>query len=142
MPHPHLRKAIATLDALLSMTRQDIEDIREARHDAVISRTRAKENLLLSFEQQKRLVDHELVGLTRSHSSIPLSELLDTESRSLLAQLKERLEELKEVNRRYARMVLAVSEFYSSLLERLLPHQSEDYSGKKRTTASFLTLEA
>lgn len=143
MLHHYLQSAITDLQALLAATQQDIEDIQEARHEVVFSRTKAKDELVSSFENKKHLIDSEIVKLTQEFPATPLPELLDESVTELLGQLRESLEGLKEENRRYARMVLAVSEFYNSLLERLLPSQPQDYSGKKRHAhSSFLTLEA
>ena len=143
MLHHYLESAITDLEALLAVTQQDIEDIQEARHEVIFSRTKAKDELVSSFETKKNLIDSEILKFTKESPTVPLPELLDENATELLGQLRESLEKLKDENRRYARMVLAVSEFYNSLLERLLPSQPQDYSGKKQHAhSSFLTLEA
>lgn len=142
MLHHYLQSAINDLRSLLAITRQDIEDIKEAKHQIIFSRTKTKDDLIASFENKKSLIDHEILKLTKERPETSLGDLLDQEATVLLGELRESLEDLKEENRRYARMVLAVSEFYNSLLERLLPSQTQDYSGKKHAPSSFLTLEA
>lgn len=142
MLHHYLQSAVADLRALLAITQQDIEDIQLAKHPAIFSRTKTKDDLIASFENKKRLIDNEMLKLTQQKPEVALGDLLDEEASFQLGEMREALENLKEENRRYARMVLAVSEFYNSLLERIIPPQTQDYSGKKHATSSFLTVEA
>jgi hypothetical protein len=55
----------------------------------------------------------------------------------LLDQFKEKLFELKELNKNYARQVLSVGEFYNSLLEELIPTEMDGYN-KVASSASSL----
>lgn len=141
MLHKYLGSAIDDLHALLAITAQDIEDIQEAKHDDIFSRTKTKDDLINSFENKKNLIDSEILKLTQIYPQTPLPELLDERASELLGELRAALENLKEQNRRYARIALAVSEFYNSLLERFLPSQPHDYSGKKLVASSLLTIE-
>ena len=44
--------------------------------------------------------------------------------------MRKTLEELKSINTHYARMVFAVSEFYTSIADRLIPREKADYKSR------------
>lgn len=134
----YLQNAVKDLQSLIEITQSDIDDIKQAKHDVLFSRVKTKEELISSFENKKALIDNEIAKLARENSGKSLEELLPEPVRNLLDDMKSSLSELKKLNKHYARMVLAVSEFYNSLLERLVPTESNGYEGKKRAASSFL----
>jgi hypothetical protein len=67
-----------------------------------------------------------------------MAELLNDEQHAALQQLKSKLKELSEVNKKYAKMVLSVGTFYNSLLERVIPTEMEGYTRVTSKKASFL----
>ncbi len=143
MLHYYLENAIGDLKSLLEITNQDISDIKEANHDAVFSRAKTKDDLISSFENKKAIIDNEISKLIDKHHNRNLEELLGDKEQLLLEDLKELLRELKERNKHFARLVLAVSEFYNSLLERIIPtEQQTSYNKQKRRSSSFLQVNA
>ncbi|CBG39711.1 hypothetical protein [Helicobacter mustelae] len=140
MLYKYLRGAISDLDALISLTECDIQDIQEANHDAVFARNLEKQPLILSFENKKNMAQQEILNLRDSDSQKSLAELLDDEVNILLEQMKQKLQNLKNLNTNYARMVFAVSEFYSSLLHQIVPHEVNGYSGPRTAQSTFLKI--
>ena len=138
----YLQKAIEDLDALNELTRLDIEDIKAARHDAMFDRIKTKEHTLLTFENRKSLIDHEIAHLVRENPDSDMERLLDEEVKSRLATMREKLEDLQELNRYYARFVITVGEFYNSLYEEMLPMEKEGYTRKSAKLASLIELRA
>jgi len=138
----YLEKAIDALERLIELTEKDIEDIKAARHDVMFDRLKTKEHSLVAFESHKALIDRTMAELIRRHPESELNALLDEETQRLLGRLRERLEALQEVNRRYARLVIVVGEFYNALYEEILPIERDGYTGKSAKAASFLEVRA
>lgn len=138
MLHHYLQNAVNDIDTLINITQQDISDIKEAKHNDVFGRAKTKDELIGSFENKKALIDNEITKLLQENPNRTLDNLLEEEQKALLDEMKTKLHDLKHLNKHYARMVLAVSEFYNSLLERLIPTESHGYEGTKRSASSFL----
>ncbi len=136
----HLKNAIDALHTLSETTEQDIEDIKAARHMAVLERARTKEELLASFERHKEMLDDAFARTLAENPGSELADLLDESQHEGLGQLRQALEKLREHNRRFASLVIAVSEFYGSLLNAILPSEQVDYSPERGrdSTPTFL----
>lgn len=123
-----LKDSIKTIQELINSTKLDLDDIKHARHQSLFNRSKLKEDLLFSFESQKATIDSEIAKIVAQNSQLDLEALLSQEEHSLLDELRESLEILKEYNKQYAVMVLSVSEFYTSLLNEILPKESVGYN--------------
>jgi predicted DNA-binding protein YlxM (UPF0122 family) len=133
----HIKSAIADLDRLLALTKEDIADIKQAKNGALFTRIKAKEDIITSFEQKKSLIDNEILKEHEKNPNLSLNELLPEATVFLLDQFKEKLVELKELNKNYARQVLTVGEFYNSLLEKLIPTEMDGYNKVASSTSSL-----
>lgn len=141
MLHQYLKDAILELKNLIELTQRDVADLSEAKNEEIFQRLPQKENLIKSFEQKKSMIDRSMVELRDKNPSKSLSELLDQEALDLLDELKLSLKELKDLNAGYARSVYAVNEFYTSLLRKIVPHESSGYGGHAKPQQSFLTIQ-
>jgi hypothetical protein len=133
----YIQSAIDDLNSLIELTRADMQDIKEAKNGALFLRIKAKEDIITSFEQKKGLVDNEILKEHQKNPKVPLNELLSEATLFLLDQFKEKLMELKKLNKNYARQVLSVGEFYNSLLEQMIPTEMDGYN-KVASSASSL----
>lgn len=124
----HLQSAVNDLKDLIKITESDVEDIKVAKHDPQFDRLKLKEEKLKSFESKKAMIDHEISLLIASNPGVELTQLLNEEQHAYLAELKKELANLHDVNKRYARMVLAVSSLYNSFLEKLVPTEMQGYN--------------
>jgi len=138
----YLQNALNDLRDLIDLSEKDIVDIKEAKHETQFGRLSLKEEKLLAFEQKKAMIDHEISKLMTSFPKKKLPELLDDEQHRYLEELKSELARLREVNQRYARLVLGVSAFYNTLLERVLPTEMQGYKKVASKDASFLEVRA
>ncbi len=138
----HLQSALKDLDDLIAISQQDIDDIKVARHESQFERIGLKEDKIKSFEHRKAMIDHEISKLMRSNPQSDMSALLDETQQAALQQLKVKLAELSDVNKKYAKMVLSVGSFYNTLLERVIPTEMEGYSRITSKNASFLKVRA
>ena len=137
-----LQSAIKDLEALISLSEEDIADIKEARHNPQFERLAIKEEKIKSFEHKKAMIDREISKLMTAEPAKPLADLLDNEQHHQLDLLKHHLSALREVNQQYAKMVLSVGAFYNTLLERVVPTQMEGYQKVASSEASFLEVRA
>ena len=140
----YLNLATESLQGLIDLTKTDINDIKEARHEKLFGKLKIKEEFVNSFEKYKHLIDSSIVEMAVSNPSLELKELLSEEQKDLLGDMREKLIELKQTNRHYAKLVVAVSSFYNSLVEQMLPpeEQKHGYDGFAQRKAGFLEAKA
>ena len=123
----HLQNALNDLRDIIKITESDIEDIKNAQHDAQFDRLSLKDEKLKSFEAKKAIIDYEIASLMTAYPDKQLPELLNEEQHQLLDELKVELNNLKDVNKHYAKLVLVVSNLYNTFLERLIPTEMQGY---------------
>ncbi|MCK9454538.1 MAG: hypothetical protein WCY51_02255 [Sulfurimonas sp.] len=124
----HLKSAIGDLRDLVKITESDIEDIQIASHNPQFDRLKLKEEKLKSFESKKAMIDHEISALIRLNPEAELPALLNEEQHLMLNELKVELSNLHNTNKKYAKLVLAVSNLYNTFLENLIPTEMQGYN--------------
>lgn len=124
----HLQSALSDLRDLIKITESDVEDIKVANHNPQFDRLKLKEEKLKSFESKKAMIDHEIASLISANPETELPQLLNEEQHLYLAELKVELQNLREANKSYAKLVLAVSSLYNTFLERLVPTEMQGYN--------------
>jgi hypothetical protein len=134
----HLEGALLDLKDLIQITQADIIDIREANNNPQFDRLSIKEDKIKSFEQKKAMIDHEISSLMTANPDAELSQLLDVRQHQALEELKVELNNLREINKKYAKLVLAVSNLYNTFLERLVPTEMVGYEKKASKNPSVL----
>ena len=134
----HLKSALQDLQDIVEITQNDIDDIKEAKHDPQFERLSFKEEKLQSFGTKKAIIDHSIANLVASNEGVALANLLDEEQHQLLAQLRQELDSLHEINKRYAKLVLAVSNLYNEFLEQIVPTEMQGYKKVASKKPSFL----
>ena len=134
----YLNKALSDLNQLITLTQQDIDDIKLAKHEAIFDRSKIKEEFISSFQNKKAMIDNEISKLMEAYPDRELEHLLSEEDLEHLKSLKSQLLDLKTLNKRYAKLVLTVSEFYNSLLERMLPTEMHGYEKVTKKHRSLL----
>ena len=138
----YLDKALNDLEQLTQLTQTDIDDIKLAKHEVIFDRSKIKEELISSFQNKKAMIDNEISKLMEAHPDLGIENLLSEDDRGKLESLKEHLLELKTLNKRYAKLVLTVSEFYNSLLERMVPTEMNGYEKVASKHRSILEVRA
>jgi len=134
----HLQNALVDLRALIDITKSDIADIKEAKHNPQFERVSLKEEKLRSFESRKAMIDGAISKLMSSNPDADLASLITEEQHKALDDLKLELNNLREINKRYAKLVLVVSNMYNDFLEKLVPTEMDGYQTKASTKPSFL----
>ena len=138
----HLKSAIGDLQDLISITQTDIEDIKEAKQSPQFDRLPLKDEKIKSFESKKAMIDYEISKLMSANPQKDLADLLDGEQHEALDQMRVELSNLRVTNQKYAKMVLTVSSFYNTLLERIVPTEMNGYKRVASKNPSFLEIRA
>ena len=84
------------------------------------------------------MIDHEISKLMTTQPEKDLPELLNQEQHKALDELKTELANLRDVNKKYAKFVLTVSNLYNSFLERLVPTEMQGYNKVASKHAAIL----
>ncbi len=134
----HLQNALNDLRDIIKITKSDIEDIKKAQHDTQFDRLSLKDEKLKSFEAKKAVIDYEISSLMTTNPGTELPKLLNDEQHKLLDELKIELNNLREVNKHYAKLVLVVSNLYNNFLERLVPTEMQGYDKVASKNPSIL----
>ena len=134
----HLQGALTDLRDLIKITESDLEDIKVANNNPQFERLSLKEEKLKSFEAKKAMIDHEISSLMTKNPDTDLPELLSEEQHNYLDELKVELNNLRTINKKYAKLVLTVSNLYNTFLERLVPTEMQGYKKVASKDPSFL----
>lgn len=137
----YLQKANEILSDLIETTKSDIKDVKNADHNGVFSRVKIKEELVKSFENHKSLIDNEIGKLAQNSKSDSLEGILNDDQQKLLDEMREKIKTLQSENKHFATIVIAVSEFYSSLLNKIIPTEQVGYENHKAKRASYLQIK-
>ncbi len=138
----HLESAIADIDALIELTKSDIEDIKEAHHDKLSERLDEKERFINSFEQKKAALNSELLKLTQIHDGKAIDEILTVDEAVTLTLFKDKLSSLKSINKDYAKFVATISEFYNSLIDKMFTLEGNGYEKNTLRPATLFMVSA
>lgn len=136
----HLQGALNDLKDLIKITEFDVEDIKKADNNPQFERLKLKEEKLKSFESKKAMIDHEISSLVVKNPQKTLPELLDDEQHNYLEEMKVELSKLRDVNKKYARLVLAVSNLYNSFLEKIVPTEMQGYNKVASKNSAILQI--
>jgi len=97
--------------------------------------------LIVSFETNKSLLNDSLIKLT-TNSDEPLENIMSDNDTDLLNKLKENLTILKEKNKIYAKFVVKINEFYTSLFDEMFKLDRSGYEISRPKPASILRVSA
>lgn len=137
MLRTYLDKANEILSELINLTKEDIENIRAAKHDGVAASVDKKAKLMSEFAKAKADLDKALIELNSS-SQKDLSELLSDEDKEKLELLKENLASLHGSNKEYAKLVLILKNFYDRMIKVMF---KSDVSDTGKVQNSLLKLK-
>lgn len=136
----HLQGALNDLKDLIKITEFDVEDIKKADNGPQFERLKLKEEKLKSFESKKAMIDYEISSLVVKNPQKTLPELLDNEQHNYLEEMKVELSNLRDINKKYARLVLVVSNLYNSFLEKIVPTEMQGYNKVASKNSAILQI--
>ena len=121
-----LNKTINTLDNLISITNEDIENIKKANHNQVFANTDKKEQLVNEFSSLKSEIDNILVSRNK-----PIEEIFSKEEEVLFNTFREKLFEFNKLHKRFSKLALSVANFYNTLVNQI--HNTETINYKNES---------
>jgi hypothetical protein len=138
MLEDYIQKGIDDLNRLILLTMEDIEDIKRAEDYDMKRRIDAKNEVISSFEKHKSLIDNKILEEhEKNPNAASLESLFSDKANKLLGTFREKVEELHTLNKKYARLVLCIGEFYNSLLEAMIPMELNGYDKVASSAASL-----
>jgi hypothetical protein len=120
-----LENTITILDKLLSITLEDIENIKLAKHEEVFKNTKTKENLAYKFSELKSQIDNILISRNK-----PLEEIFTPEEEKLFNLFREKLIEFNKQHKRFAKLAFSVANFYNALLNQIHKDETINYNNE------------
>ena len=142
MLHTFLINATQDLQTLIDISILDMNDIKEANHEAIFARLETKNALIDSFKSNKSNADAEMQKLIKAHPNNKIEELLDEKAMAIIDEMRLNLTKLRTLNKNYARSVIAVREFYDSLVNSMIPSQKVGYGNKSVAKVDFINVRA
>lgn len=135
----HLQQAIKTIDNLVYLTKQDVQDIGNIPKQDIFKNVHIKKRLLDKFDSLKSKIDLEISSLNAKNNKIALQDILSDEEKLSLGLLEDKMLILKKTNKEYIKLVVSVSSVYLSLINRLIPNEMDGYN-RVGSKSSFLNL--
>lgn len=139
MIEQHLNESIKILDKLITLTQDDIANIKAAKHGSVEQSVLQKNELIKAFQSTKKSLDDDLVRLS-DNGKKNLAEILSDEDKEKLGEFKKRLKILHEKNKEYAKLVLVVKNYFDGLINTLFNDGSGTNNAYKDTKANVDSL--
>ena len=135
-----LKQTNDNLDKLIDITNQDINDIKEANHDALFERNKTKDKIVQEFITNKNQIDTILIK--RSESGLSLENMLSDEENQLFDEFKLKLQEFADIHKKFSKMALAVANFYNNLSHKVNQTEVDIGYEMNQRYSSSLSLKA
>jgi hypothetical protein len=120
-----LNKTISTLNILIKTTHEDIENIRQAKHNEVFANTEKKEKAAAEFSKLKSEIDKILVSRNK-----PLEEIFTKEEEELFNTFREKLYEFNTIHKHFSKLALSVANFYNTLVNKIKNTEPINYKNE------------
>ncbi len=118
-----LKNIINILNELTILTENDIQNIKQANHEAVFSNTTKKENLSMEFYRLKNKIDKILVERNK-----PLEEIFSKEEEILFDEFREKLNLFYEKHKKFSKLAISVANFYNALCNTIQDSSQISYN--------------
>jgi len=125
-----LEKGIETISEIVSITQQEINQIEAADNKILFNNISTKNQLITLFYKQKQNIDNHINEIAKDNPELNIKECLNEEEVILLTKLQDRLIQLQSINTIYKKIVVALGDFYLSMLDKLLPNRVNGYNNQ------------
>lgn len=139
MIEQHLNESIEILDKLITLTEDDIANIKAAKHGSVEQSVLQKNELIKAFQNTKKCLDDDLIKLS-DNGKTNLAQILTDKDKEQLGEFKKRLKILHEKNKEYAKLVLVVKNYFDGLISTLFDEGSGTNNAYKDTKVNVDSL--
>ncbi len=131
-----LQTANEILNNLITLTKKDIESIKEAKHEEIFNNIKIKENLTIKFQNTKNEIDNIL-----SNRNKPLEEIFTPEEEKEFENFKNLLNEFNNQHKLFSKLSFSVTNFYNTLLNKIKGNKQITYE-KENISNSQLKIKA
>ncbi len=131
-----LNKINNILNSLITLTQEDIKNIKEANHNEVFKNIPIKENLANEFQKLKNEIDSILLSRNK-----PIEEIFSKEEEKEFEKFKDLLEKFYKEHKLFAKLSFSVTNFYNALLSKIKNKKQITYD-KDDIQNSFMKLKA
>ena len=131
-----LNQIISVLDQLIQITKEDIQNIKVAKHEEVFKNIKPKEKLSKEFYELKNEIDSILVNRNR-----PIENIFSPDEERLFDAFREKLNTFYNEHKHFSRLAIAVANFYNALNSQIKEEKPISYN-EKANFNSKLTLKA
>ena len=118
-----LNEVINTLDSLINITKQDIENIKKANHQKIFDNMKQKEKLAKHFSNTKNDID-----LILRQRNKPIEEIFSNEEEKLFEEFKEKLIEFNILHKKFSKLAISVANFYNALTQQIKEEKTINYN--------------
>ncbi len=102
------------LSNLIKITKEDIEFIKNAKHNELFNNIPQKEDLSEQFSELKTQIDEILVKRNK-----PLEKIFTNEEEKEFEKFKTLLNEFYEIHKYFAKLSFVVTNFYNVLTDKI-----------------------
>jgi hemerythrin len=111
------------LDNLISLTNEDIEAIKNAKHEIIFSHINKKEKLAKNFSSLKNEIDSILVSRNK-----PIEEIFSPEEEKMFDIFRDKLNKFYSLHKRFSKLALSVANFYNALTKEIKQEKPITYN--------------
>jgi len=118
-----LNEIINTLNSLIEITKQDIENIKKANHQEIFDNMKIKEELAKHFSNTKNDID---LILTKRNKSI--EEIFSNEEEKLFDEFRKKLIEFNSLHKKFSKLAISIANFYNALTQQIKEEKTINYN--------------
>lgn len=112
MIEQRINKMLKVIENMKQSIHDDIEDIKNAKHENLLNRNDIKQKMIDELESQKELLNEDLVVAVQSGEDINSYKVL-------IDKLESELKELYTLNYKLATIVLPIKEMYKEIVDEI-----------------------
>ena len=132
-----LNRIINVLDRFIENTKQDLSDIKEAKHNEVFERNELKASLLAEFSELKSRIDQELLRRAQVNQN-DLTNMLNISENDKLDIFKEKLAQFNKLHKEFSKLLLSITNFYTQLYNQVTESEVDiGYQNRPKRTSYF-----
>ncbi len=111
------------LSNLIKITKEDIEFIKNAKHDELFNNISKKENLSMQFSKLKTQIDEILIRRNK-----PLENIFSKEEEKEFEKFKTLLNEFYDKHKYFSKLSFVVANFYNVLMDKIKNKEKITYN--------------
>ena len=107
-----VEKMISLVEKMKDYINQDIEDIKKAKHEELLSRNEEKESMMEQIASYKQQLNEEIVNQMQQGIDV-------NQYRPIVDNLEDELRSLYELNKKLAMIVQPIQQMYKEIVDEI-----------------------